>query len=258
MPTVQHHPLVISHRTNEGDAPENTLLGIARAIEDGCDAVEVDVRATRDGVLVLLHDETLARTTGDPRAVLDVTYEELRALRTGAPQGHEPQPIPTLAEAYAAILAPDGSPRISIEVDIAARGIEAEVAALVRRLHAEPHTLFTPSSEAEVRLMQQHCPGVPIFFDFTHDPLPPDEIARRIRLAAAFGVRAINPTFRALTSEAVALAHDLGLEVACWTVDAPGDLARMLALGVDAITTNHPRRLLALLEARDAPSSDAR
>lgn len=154
-----HHPLVISHRTNEGDAPENTLLGIARAIEGGCDAVEVDVRATRDGVLVLLHDETLARTTGDPRAVLDVTYAELRALRCGVPQGYPPpQPVPTLEAAYAAVLAPDGTPRIVIEVDIPARGIEAEVAALFRRLHAEPYSLFTPSTETEVRLMQRHCP----------------------------------------------------------------------------------------------------
>ena len=245
-----HHPLVISHRTNEGDAPENTLLGIARSIEDGCDVVEVDGRATSDGGLVLLHDETLARTTGDPRPVLDVTYEELSALRCGAPQGHPPQPIPTLAEAYAAVLAPDGTPRIVVEVDIPARGIEADVAALIRTLHAEPHSLFTPSTEAEVRLMQRHCPEVPVFFDITHDVLPPDELARRIRLAAALGVRAINPTFRALTPEAITLAHDLGLEVACWTVDAPEDLARMVALGVDAITTNYPRRLLALLEAR--------
>lgn len=250
MPPTPHHPLVISHRTNEGDAPENTLLGIARAIGDGCDVVEVDVRATRDGVLVLLHDETLERTTADPRAILDVTYEELRAIRCGAPQGHAPQPIPTLAEAYAAVLASDGTPRIAVEVDIPARGIEGEVAALIRRLHAEPYSLFTPSTEAEARLMQQHCPEVPVFFDITHDVLSPDELARRIRLAAALGVRAINPTFRALTPEAVTLAHGLGLEVACWTVDAPDDLARMVALGVDAITTNHPRRLLALLEGR--------
>ncbi len=249
MPPKPNHPLVISHRTNEGNAPENTLLGIARAIEDGCDVVEVDVRATRDGVLVLMHDETLARTTGDPRAILDVTYEELCALRCGAPQGWEPQPIPTLAEAYAAILGPDG-PRILMEVDIPARGIEGEVGALVRRLHAEPYTLFTPSTEAEVRLMQQHCPGVPILFDLTHEVLPPEELARRIRLAAALRVRAINPTFHALTPEAVTLAHDLGLEVACWTVDREEDLARTLALGVDAITTNYPRRLIALLGGR--------
>ncbi|TAJ20370.1 MAG: hypothetical protein EPO65_03960 [Dehalococcoidia bacterium] len=247
---MPHHPLVISHRTNEGNAPENTLLGIARAIEDGCDVVEVDVRATRDGVLVLMHDETLARTTGDPRAVLDVTYAELSALRCGPPQGHEPQSVPTLAEAYAAVLAADGTPRIVLEVDVPARGIEAEIAALIRWLHAEPYSLFTPSTEAEVRLMQQHCPSVPVFFDITHDVLAPEEMARRIRLAAALGVRAINPTFRALTPEAVALAHDLGLEVACWTVDAPDDLARMVAMGVDAITTNHPRRLLTLLEGR--------
>lgn len=253
-----HHPLVISHRTNEGDAPENTLAGIARAIEDGCDVVEVDVRATRDGVLVLLHDETLARTTGDPRAILDVTYEELRTLRCGAPQGHPPQPVPTLEEAYAAVLAPDGTPRIVVEVDIPARGIETEVDALIRRLHAEPYSLFTPSTEAEVRLMQRHCPEVPVFFDITHEVLPPEELARRIRLAAGLGVRAINPTFRALTSEAVALAHGLGLQVACWTVDAPEDLARMVAFGVDAITTNYPRRLLALLESRGEPSSPSR
>jgi glycerophosphoryl diester phosphodiesterase len=71
-------------------------------------------------------------------------------------------------------------------------------------------------------------------------------------------VYAINPTFRALTAEAVALAHGLGLRVACWTVDAPEDLARMVALGVDAITTNHPRRLLALLDARGGASMEAR
>ncbi|MBM4411781.1 MAG: hypothetical protein FJ037_10820 [Chloroflexi bacterium] len=258
MPPQPHHPLVISHRTNAGDAPENTLLGIARAIEDGCDVVELDVRATRDGVLVLLHDETLARTAGDPRAVLDVTYAELRALRCGAPQGHPPQPVPTLEEAYAAVIAPDGTPRIVVEVDIPARGIEAEVAALIRRLHADPYSLFTPSTEAEVRLMQRHCPEVPVFFDITHDVLPPEEMERRIRLAAALGVCGINPTFRALTPEAVALAHGLGLEVACWTVDAPDDLARMVALGVDAITTDHPRRLLALLEARDKSPKPSR
>ncbi|TAK78092.1 MAG: hypothetical protein EPO16_04185 [Dehalococcoidia bacterium] len=253
-----HHPLVISHRTNAGDAPENTLLGIARAIEDGCDVVEVDVRATHDGVLVLMHDETLERTTGDPRAVLEITYDELRALRCGTPQGYPPQPVPTLAEAYAAILAPDGTPRIRLEVDFPTRGIEAEVVALVRLLHAEPYTLFTPSTEAEVRLMQEQCPEVPVYFDITHDPLPPDRMARLISLAASLGVPAINPTFRALTTETVVFAHNLGLEVACWTVNAPEDLARVLALGVDAVTTDYPRRLLALLEARGGPPSGAR
>ena len=58
-------PQVVSHRTNAGDAPENTLAGIEAAVRDGCAAVEVDVRASADGALVLLHDETLARTTGE-------------------------------------------------------------------------------------------------------------------------------------------------------------------------------------------------
>lgn len=254
MGSTLHRPLVISHRTNEGSAPENSRVGIARAIEDGCDVVELDVRATCDRVLVLMHDETLERTAGDPRAVLDVTYGELGMLRSGGPQGYPPQRIPTLAEAYAAVLAPAGTPRIVVELDIPARGIEADVTGLIRGLHAEAYLLFTPSSEVEVRLTQRLCPEVPVLFDITPEVLSADELVRRIRLAASLGVRAINPTFHALTPEAIAIAHDLGRKV-LWTMNAPEDLTCMLALGVDAITTDHPHRLIEMIEAREPSNS---
>ncbi len=239
-------PLVISHRTNEGNAPENTLLGIERAIEDGADAVELDIRATADGALVLMHDDTLERTTGDPRAVASVTLEALRALRCGGPQGHPPQPIPTLEEALAAL---DG--RIDVVIDIPAPDgrIEAQVAEAVRRAGAADWTWFTPSSEAEAVLMLRLCPDVPVVYDCTHEPRPFEEMAALMAAAVRLGARGINPVHTSLTPEVVARARELGLEVACWTVDAPADLARVVALGVDAITTNVPRLAFEAIEA---------
>ena len=240
-------PLVVSHRTNEGDAPENTLAGIAAALRDGCAAVEVDVRATRDGALVLMHDETLARTTGDPRAVAAVTLTELRTLRCGPPQGHPPQLIPTLAKAIAAV-----GGRCVIEIDLPMRGLEAAIVETVRVAGAEAWTWFTPNSEDQVTQLRRLCPTVDVLFNITEEPLPAAELATRIAAAARLGARAINPIHTALTPQAVALAHAAGLEVACWTVDAPEDIARVLALGVDIVTTNYPRRVFAAIAAREA------
>ncbi|GMU41301.1 MAG: hypothetical protein AMXMBFR23_21670 [Chloroflexota bacterium] len=245
-------PLVISHRTNEGDSPENTLLGIERAVADGCHAVEVDVRATRDGVLVLMHDATLARTTGDPRAVADVTAAELQALRCGVPQGYEPQPIPTLDEALACL---GGRAAIVLDLPAPSDAVEAAVEAAVRRAGAEGWAWFTPTFDDEVERTLRRFAGFPIYFDLTHEPLPWPAMEERIRLAAHFGVTGINPIHTSLSPEAVALAHDLGLQVACWTVDGPGDIARVVGLGVDAVTTNFPRRVFeAAREAGRGPA----
>jgi glycerophosphoryl diester phosphodiesterase len=240
-------PYVISHRTNEGDSPENTLLGIERAVADGCDAVEVDVRATRDGALVLMHDATLERTTGNARAVAEVTLGELRALTCGGPQGHPPQPIPTLEEALACL-----GGRAAIVIDLPEPGemIETAAAAAVRAAGAEGWTWLTPTFDDEVERALRLFPGMPVHWDFTHHPLTPKEMADRIRQAATLRVSGINPIHTSLTPEAVALARDLGLQVACWTVDDPADIARVIALGVDAITTNFPKRVFEAGRAR--------
>ena len=96
-----HRPLVISHRTQMGTMPENTLAGIEAAIVGGADGVEIDVRATADGELVLLHDASLARTTdGGERELSDVTLEELRGVQVLDQHGSVgAQPVPTFEEA---------------------------------------------------------------------------------------------------------------------------------------------------------------
>jgi glycerophosphoryl diester phosphodiesterase len=237
-------PLVISHRSNAGDAPENTIAGIEAAVRDGSAAVEVDVRATRDGALVLMHDRTLQRTTGDARPLTEVTLDDLRALRVTDPHGQvEPQPVPTLEEALAAL---DG--RCAIVIDLPVRGLEARVAEAVRRTDAEAWTWFTVHPPEDAAFFLEQCPASTVLLSVDATPRHTRDLAEAIEVAASIGVTGINAAHTALTSELVTQAHERGLTVACWTVNEPPAVHRALMLGVDAITTDYPRRVFDAIE----------
>ena len=239
-------PAIVSHRTNAGDCPENTLIGIEAAILDGCDAVEVDVRATRDGALVLLHDETLARVTGDPRRLDEVTLDELRALRVRDPHGlHPPQPIPTLAEALAAV-----GGRCGLEIDLPMRGLEAGIAATVRAAHAEAWTWFTAHPPEDAAILRYACPDARVFLSVAPQPTWVRDIEDAIEVAARFGLHGVNPSLAALAPSIVAEAHGHGLLVGAWTVNTPEDIERALDLGVDGITTDVPARVFEAIARR--------
>ncbi|MDA0302684.1 MAG: glycerophosphodiester phosphodiesterase [Chloroflexi bacterium] len=227
---------VVSHRTNAGDAPENTLAGMEAAVRDGCAAVEVDIRATRDGALVLLHDETLERTTGDPRRIDAVTLEEVRALTVLDPFGTSPpQRVPTLTEALRAL-----GGRIAIEIDLPMRGLEAAIAAEVRAADAEAWTWFTAHPPEDAALLRHACPGARVYLSVAPQPTWVRDLEDAIEVAARLRLAGINPSLGALTPSAVHEAHERGLLVGTWTVNAPADIERALDLGVDAITTDVP------------------
>ncbi|MCF7926561.1 MAG: glycerophosphoryl diester phosphodiesterase membrane domain-containing protein [Candidatus Izimaplasma sp.] len=101
-----NNPRIIAHRGSSVDAPENTVAAIEKAVLDGADAVEVDVRFTKDGVPILMHDKTLKRTTNDSlnRVVSDTTYEEISSLDAGSwfSDAFKNEPVPTLEEALLA------------------------------------------------------------------------------------------------------------------------------------------------------------
>ena len=95
-------PLVIAHRTTMGHAPENTLLGIRKALKMGCDGVEIDVQLSADGIPVLIHDDLLDRTTSGSGPVAAASLADLQALDAG-----EGEPVPTLRDALRADQRPD-------------------------------------------------------------------------------------------------------------------------------------------------------
>jgi glycerophosphoryl diester phosphodiesterase len=237
-------PAVVSHRTNQGQWPENTLLGIHAAIQDGADAIEVDVRATRDGALVLLHDETLERTAGDPRRVDQVTLADLRALRVRDREGrHDPQPVPTLQEAIQAIAG-----RCVIEVDLPMRGLEEEVAALVVAAGAQPWTWFTTHPPGDAALLRDRCPDARVYLSVAREPRLVRDLAHAIQVAADLGLAGVNPHHGSVDQPAVAAAHARGLEIGAWTVNDPAELVRLVRLGVDAVTTDYPLRLFEVID----------
>lgn len=235
--------LVVSHRTQMGTLPENTLAGIEAALADGADGIEIDVRATADGELVLMHDATLERTVGDARTLADVSLEELRALEVLDPLDDAgPQRIPTFEETLACV---DGRGLLVIELKEA--GLEERVAAAVRAHDAASWSWIWCFQPGVVARAREVVPEVPGWLNWSsrgaeriggEDPI---EVARRI---GAAGVSAHHPD---VDRAFVERARMRGLLVATWTVNEPDDLTRVGDAGVDAICGDFPDRTLVAL-----------
>lgn len=241
-------PLVISHRTNMGTMPENTLAGIDAALADGVDGIEVDVRATRDGRVMLLHDDTLERTTGHARALVDVSAGDLAQVRTQPAHGVGPQPVPSLAEALDRIAG-----RAILVIEVKQRGIEEAVAADVRAAAAAGWCWIWAFDPAVGIACRTSLPEVPVSLN-----LSPGSLGRYgyagdpVTLAVQQGFAALSMSQDLVDEAAVRAAHRRSLAVYTWTVDARSDVIRVRDAGVDAICSNFPRRVGEAIGRRSA------
>lgn len=247
-----HRVATIAHRGASGEAPENTLAAVRRAVDLGADMVEVDVRRTRDGVLVLMHDATLTRTTDaalvfpdrDPWSVADFSYAELRRLDAGRWRGpgHAGEPVPTLDEVLRLLR---GTPTgLLVEVKDPDRhpGIVADVAAC---LHALPDVL--DRGLAEGRLVVQSFDFAAMKEHKTRAPQVPVGLLgsppREHLATLATWADQVNPHHLGVGPGYVRAVQDHGLRCMVWTVDHRYSMRRALGLGVDGIITNLPERL---------------
>ena len=259
MRTTTAPAATVAHRGASGMAPENTLAAIERAVALRCDLVEIDVQRTRDGVLVLVHDPDLARTTDAARVlpgrapwrVGDLTYRELLRLDAGSwfSPAYAAERIPTLEQAIE--LLRDGDTGLLLEVKKPARqpGIEADIRAALRRFPR-----FVAAAASDRRLVVQSFdhgamrrfaalePAVPVGL-LGRPPL------RRLRRLARWASQ-VNPHHRAATPAYVAAVQSAGLSCQVWTVDRPDDMRRVLGLGVDGVITNRPDVLARTLDRR--------
>lgn len=255
-------PILGAHRGGRGVFPENTLAAFRGAWEQfGCRLLELDVRASREGVPVVIHDATVDRTTGGTGAVADLTLAELQALDAGhgfrgadgTAWGGRGVRIPTLA----ALLAALPQAVLSIEVKQRQPPCEAAVAAAIREAGAEGRVLLGAGSHEMFLRIQALAPEIPSFFSFRS--------GMAFYLAALTGLARwyrpphhallVPPRLRSLevvTARTVAAAHGLGLPVLVWTIDEPAEMARLLALGVDGIITDRPDLLATVVRERAA------
>ena len=236
-------PFVISHRTQMGTMPENTLVGIDAAIEGGADGVEVDVRATSNGELVLLHDASLSRTTNDKRELSEVSLAELREVRVlDTHEAVGEQPVPTLAETLDRI---DGRALFVIELKEA--GLEERVASLVRSRDAAEWCWIWSFDPKVVAAARVALPEVPAWLTFSEESIERFEVGDPFDTAPRLGAAGVSVRQTAVTAELVERARRRGLLTATWTVNEPESLVRVRDAGVDAICGDFPDRTLAVL-----------
>ena len=230
-------PLVIAHRGASAYRPENTLPAYALAVEMRADMIEIDLHRTRDGEIVITHDEALSGL-GGAGEIADASAAEIRALDAGAGER-----VPTLDDVL------DGFGHqipFNLEIKRGTRelypGLEEQAlrAVVERGLSASIlwSSFYDPVLE---RLRALHEDARIAFLVSPRDPERP--------LQRALGVRAeaLNPWRGMVTPELVDEAHGEGLAVFPFTVDAPEEMERLLELGVDGMFTNHPDRLRDLL-----------
>jgi glycerophosphoryl diester phosphodiesterase len=275
-------PQVVAHRGATAEAPEHTLAAYRRAAEIGADAVECDVRMTRDGVLVCVHDRQISTTSNGRGVVSALHLDELEQFHFGARKrgvrsrwggdeitavSDEPDVesglVLTLDRLLEYITATPGTVRLAIETKHPTRHARKVEEALVECLErfglirkgtpvewaGKPAVRMMSFSQLAVRRMADLAPGVPTV-QLLGKRLRP--LRRELLTGSA---TAVGPSIALLRSDPdfVADAHAAGKEVHVWTVNRPSDMDLARNLGADVIITDHPRELLRRL-GRDAPA----
>ncbi len=230
--------LNIAHRGASGGFPENTLVAFRAAIEAGANMCELDVQLTRDGAMVVIHDERVDRTTDGSGAVAAKLLAEIKQLDAGKSLGSrfKGEGIPTLEEVFDLV---DG--RCGLNIELKAAGLETKVSDLVRLRGAAGTTLISSFDWEAMARIRHIAPELRVGLLASRWP------ARLIGAATEIKADAINPRFDMVTEDLCVAAHDRGINVYAWTVDEPATMRRLIADGVDGIVTNWPGRLAELM-----------
>lgn len=219
--------LRIGHRGAAGHAPENTLAAIRKGIALGVDFVEVDVRRTEDGVLVVLHDETVNRTTNGKGRVDRLCLRDIEKLNAG-----NGEHIPTLEEVLKVAAGETG---LMLELKI--RGAAQQTVEAVRGAGFRDSVIYASFLHDELKHVRTVDPEASLMVLF--GGLSRASVARAIKYGPSYvGFRHDKATRRLVDS-----FHSAGLLVFVYTVDAPYDIQHVLSLDVDGVISNFPDRI---------------
>lgn len=227
------NPTVMAHRGLSADAPENTLYAFSDAISVGADFIELDVQQTRDGVLVVMHDSNLKRTTGMNKNIWDVDYADIQNLDAGSwfDPAYANARIPTLEETLQFV---DKRAKLNIEIKPTKHGsdtLEQDVAELITRYQYTDACYVTSFSYGSLKKVKEANP----------------EIRTGYLMSVAYGqfyslkyadAFSLNKVF--VTSQVVNAAHQQGKQIFAWTVNSMSEVRSLCNLHVDSIITDDP------------------
>lgn len=234
---------IICHRGYSGYYPENTMLAFKKATEIGADGIETDVQLTKDGEVVLFHDEWLERVTGRPGFLKDFTLEQLQKLdASGAYRGKVPtQRIPTLRE-YFELIAPT-TMKTNIEFKTGLfeyPGMEEKVWEMVQEFGLQKRVIFSSFHGQTLLRLKKIAPEVPCGL------LTQNKVLQAGALVQELGLEAYHPLFVRLRPEVIRdlKAHDLLINP--YTPNSRASLSYLLRHDVSSVITNYPQRALEL------------
>ena len=236
---------IIAHRGFSGVYPENTMLAFRKAIEIGADGIELDVHLSKDGQVMIIHDEALKRTTGLDGVVSDYTRAELEKISAGKTKNDEFgfTPIPSLEE-YLAFMAEHRDKITNIELKTAPvyyPEIEEKTLELVRKFDLEKNIIYSSFNWLSIERMQRlgTISETGLLFSGM-------KLYNQAHIIKSLGINYFHPDFNDLTDEIVKsyLDNKVGLNV--WTVNEIEDMKVCLSWDIDGLITNFPDRAISI------------
>ena len=215
--------LRIGHRGARAYAPENTLMSFKKALEIGVDAVELDVRKTKDGQLVVIHDADVKRTTDGEGLVSELTLKEIKSLDAGSGEK-----IPTLEETLDFL-----DKKVKVFVELKETGIEKQVLSIVQEKGLEKNVVIVSFLEDALKEVRELNKNIDTGLIYARHKNP---------LKAALELKAnyLLAFYRFTHSANVEKAHECGLKVIVWTINSPQEVEEYAKKGVDGIASDKP------------------
>jgi len=234
------HPIIFAHRGASAHAPENTLAAFELAIDQGTDGIELDVKLSADGKVVVIHDPTVDRTTGVHGRVKDLTFAELRSLDAGGSfsEKFQGEKIPTLDEVFEAV-----GKRTFVNVELTNYNsprdhLVESVCILVKKFGMQKRVLFSSFLPSNLSHARRYLPEVPtglLALDGILGLWPRS-------FGFAFGkFDALHPNLKNVTQQQIYFVHRLKRRIHVWTVNKKADLHRLFKWGVDGVFTDDPQ-----------------
>lgn len=245
--------LVIAHRGGASLAPENTLAAFRNAIALGVDMIEIDVHLSKDGHVIVIHDNTVDRTTNGHGRIADLTLAEIKELDAGKKFSEKfaGEKVPTLEETMETL---NGKAQLLIEIkkdhDSLYPDLEEKVVEIIHRYDAGKWTVVQSFNKHSVEKVQKADPSLRTFyllgrnFPEWYHTLAQSVLAGNTLPPAYTGVA---PHWSVLDAGKVDTLHQAGYQVYTWTVK-PEDMQKVFDMNVDGIITNDPDKLISLLK----------
>ncbi|HLO29131.1 MAG TPA: glycerophosphodiester phosphodiesterase family protein [Anaerolineales bacterium] len=233
-------PVIFAHRGASAHAPENTLAAFELALAQDADAIELDVKLSADGHVVVIHDSSVNRTTGSRGRVKDLSLQQLRALDAGSAfsEKYKGEKIPTLEEVFEAL-----GKRTLLNMELSNYSTPRDqlvetVCMLVKKFGLQKHVMFSSFFASNLSKARAYLPGVPRGLLAFHGLLG----AWARSFGFAFGkYQALHTNLKDVTPQQVQRVHRLSRRIHVWTVNAADDMRRLFRWGVDAILTDDPQ-----------------